>query len=246
MPNNISIFLIGFFASICAVFVPRMVAMLNAVHSELHYFKQDYVLIGIAFAAVIGGITVIFEQGKNKKASETFMTALGIPALLAGALNTGTAGNEVGTLQADNQKLKASLAQGNGISIEKKASTIVPLEKSSANSHSSATQTSFTLINVAQAADGENAPQKNAGLQLGIQKEQAQYLIVLNKLNSREKAIQEAEELRKTIPKATAVQSDQNFLVIDGEGPLGESDALLKAIKIKNGAGLKPYLLQAK
>jgi hypothetical protein len=246
MPKNISTFLIGFFASICAVFVPRMVAMLNAGHGELHYFKQDYVLIGIAFAAVIGGITVIFEQGKNKKASETFMTALGIPALLASALNTGTAGNEVGTLQSDNQKLKASLAQRNNISIEKKASTIVPLEETPASKNSPTTQSGFSLINTAQAAEGGNTSQKFTGLQLGIQNEQTQYLIVLKKLNNRESAIQEAEELRKIIPKATAVQSDQNFLVIDGGVPLNESDALLKAIEFKNKTGLKPYLLQAK
>jgi len=246
MARNISTFLIGFFASICAVFVPRMVAMLNGNHADLQYFKNDYVLIGLGFAVVIGVVTVIFEQGKSKKASETFMTALGIPALLAGALNSGTAGNDLSALQADNQKLNASLAQKSGITIEEKAGTIVPLEATPTNTHSSNSKTGFSLITVAHAEENKSYTENNSSLQLGIQAEQTRYLIVLGKFNNKDAAIQKAGELRATIPKATAVQSDQDFLVIDGGVPLSKSNALLKAIELQNKSALKPYLIQAK
>ena len=117
MAKYVSTFLIGLFASICAVFVPRMVAMLNGGHGDLQYFNRDFVLVGIAFALVIGGVTVIFFQGKQKSAGEIFMAALGIPALLAGALNSGTTGNNFSDLQSVNQKLNESLAQKSGIKI---------------------------------------------------------------------------------------------------------------------------------
>ena len=246
MARNISTFLIGFFASICAVFVPRMVAMLNGNHGDLQYFHRDYVLVGLGFAVVIGVITVIFEQGKSKKAPDIFMTALGIPALLAGALNTGTVGNDLGALQAANQKLNESLSQKSGIVIEEKAGTIVPLEAIPTNTHSSNSKTGFSLIKVAQAGENNNYTENNPGFQLGIQTEQTHYLIVLEKFNNKSAALQKAGELRATIPKATAVQSDQDFLVIDGGEPLSKSDALLKAIELQNKTSLKPYLMQVK
>ena len=246
MTRNISTFLIGLFASICAVFVPRMVAMLNGNHGDLQYFHSDYVLVGLGFAVVIGVITVIFEQGKSKKAPDIFMTALGIPALLAGALNTGTAGNDLSALQAANRKLNESLSQKSGISIEEKAGTIVPLEVIPANTHSSNSQTGFSLITDAKAEENKNYTENNPGFQLGIRAEQTHYMIVLGKFNNKNAAIQKAGELRAIIPKATAVQSDQDFLVIDGGEPLSKSDALLKAIELQNKTGVKPYLMQAK
>jgi hypothetical protein len=243
MVKYILTFLVGFFASICAVFVPRMVAMLNGSHAELQYLTRDYILVGLAFALVIGGITVIFEQSKQKSAAEIFMTALGIPALLAGALNSGTTGSNLNELQAVNQKLSDNMAQQNGIRIEGKTTNIVPLEDTSATTPSPVSKSGFSLIPEAQAGDA--APTNSDGLKLGIQVEQTPYLIVLEKLDNRADAINKAKELRKTFPQATAVQSNQDFLVIDGAEPLNKSEALLKAIKLQK-TGLKPYLLQAK
>ena len=247
MAKYISIFLIGFFASVCAIFVPRMVAMLNGGDGKLQYLPNDFILVGIIFALVIGGITVIFEQKRNKSAAEIFMTALGIPALLAGTLNSGTTSNNLNDLQFANQKLSDSLAQKSGIPIVEKASNITPLETISNNTPAPTSKSEFSLISDAQAQESEDTPQVDGGLNLGIQVEQTPYLIVLEKFNNKEEAIQKAGEMRKIFPKAMAVQSNQNFLVIDGEQPLSKSDALLKAIELQNhNTGLKPYLLQAK
>ena len=153
---------------------------------------------------------------------------------------------DLSALQATNQRLNDSLAQKSGIVIEEKAGAIVPLEGSQANIHSSNTRTDFSLISVAQAEDGNNYARNNTGLQLGIQAEQAHYLIVLEKFNNKDAAIQKAAELRSAVPAATAVQSGQDYLVIDGGVALGKSDALLKAIELQNKTGMKPYLLQAK
>lgn len=246
MAKNITTFLIGFFASICAVFVPRMVAMLNGSHAEMQYLHRDYVLVGLAFAFIIGGITVIFEQSKQKSAGEIFMTALGIPALLAGALSSGTAGNNLNELQANNKKLVNVLKQQSSITIEDEATNITPLEATPSNSHSPISQSGFSLISDAQAQASDVVHATNEGLQLGIQVEQTPYLIVLEKFKNKEEAIKKAVELRKIFPKATAVQSNKNFLVIDGEKPLSKSDALLKAIDLQGKTNLKPSLLKTK
>jgi hypothetical protein len=246
MLKYISTFVIGFFASLCAVFVPRMVAMLNGSSTALQYFHRDYILVGFAFALVIGGITVIFEKGRQKSAAEIFMAALGIPALLAGALNSGTTGNNMSSLQSVNQKLSENLAQKSGIAVEEKASNIIPLETIPNNGQSPTSKPGFSFISDARARENWDDSKINVSLNLGIQVEQTPYLIVLGTFNSKTEALQKAVELRKLFPKATAVQSGQNFLVIDGQEPLSKSDALLKAIEVQNKSGLKPYLLQAK
>lgn len=246
MAKYVSTFMIGFFASLCAVFVPRMVAMLNGGHIEMQYFPRDFILVGLVFSLVIGGITVIFQQGRKKSAAEVFMTALGIPALLAGALSSGATGNNLNDLQAVNQRLSESLAQKSDISIEEKSTNITPLETIPSNTLPPVSGSGFPLISDAHAQTGGAAPESNQGLKLGIQVEQASYLIVLGEFSSKTEAMQKAAELRKIVPKATAVQSNQSFLVIDSEKPRSKSEALLKAINLQKTTGLKPYLLQAK
>ncbi|MDX8399728.1 MAG: hypothetical protein R8K20_05715 [Gallionellaceae bacterium] len=243
MSKNIVTFMIGFFASLCAVFVPRMLAALNGNDGKINYFGQDYMLIGIVFAVVIGFITVIFEQGKTRKASETFMTALGIPALLAGALNTGVVGGDVSDLQARNQRLNDSLVQQSGIVIEENASDFAPLE---IEPLSLISPPSFSLISVAHAADNVSVSKKNEGFNLGVQMEQRQYRIVLKKFNNKDDAIKSAEELRRVIPNVVAVKAGGRFLVIEGGEPLNKSDALLKAIEFQKKTGLKPSLVPVK
>lgn len=174
------------------------------------------------------------------------MTALGIPALLAGALNSGAAGNNLNELQANNKKLVNVLKQQSNITIEDEATNITPLEATPAATQSPISKSNFSLISDAQAQASDVAPATNEGLQLGIQVEQTPYLIVLEKFKNKEEAIKKAVELRKIFPKATAVQSNKNFLVIDGEKPLSKSDALLKAIDLQGKTDLKPSLLKAK
>jgi len=243
MTKHILTFMIGLFATLCAVFVPRMLAALNGNHGETNYFGHDYVLIGIAFAVVIGFITVIFEQGKIRKASETFMTALGMPALLAGALNTGVVGGDVSDLQAQNQRLSDSLKQQSGIVIEKYSSDFAPLE---IEPLSLISPPSFSLISVAQAADNASVSKKSEAFSLGIQAKQRHYRIVLKKFNNKDDAIKNAKELRRVIPSAVAVKAGKSFLVIEGGEPLNESDALLKAIEFQKKTGLKPSLIPVK
>lgn len=241
MTRHITNFTIGFFASLCAVFVPRMLALLSGNGSEIQLLHVNYVVVGMLFSLIIGGVTAILEQSKNRTAAERFMSALGIPALLAGALNTGTASVDLRNSEADNQKLAAALQKQSGIRISDEAVTITPLQPV----RDDRGRFDFSLISSAYAGD-EASPAQKGGIGLGIQVEQKPYVVVLDKSKSEAEALKKAQKLRKTVPGATAVQSGDGYLVIDGTETRTKSDAILRAIELKNETKLKPYLLQVK
>lgn len=237
MSKHIVNFTIGFFASLCAIFIPRMLTMLSG-NGNIGYFHIDYIAVGIAFAFTIGGITVIFEQTKTKTAAETFMTALGIPALLAGALSTGTTSTQLQDTIAANHQLTETIQKQNSIAEE--TAGIAPLETALDSDHS---RFDFSLIPSAYAQEDADA-ENEEGLSLGVQVEQKPYVVVLEKTNSKTDALDKAEKLRKIVPHATVVQSNQAYLVIDSVKRRNKADALLKAVDLKNNSRLNPYLLQ--
>ncbi len=240
MSKNVVNFSVGFFASVCAVFVPRMMSMLSN-SEQVRHFDNDYIVVGLVFALIIGVITVIFEQSKNNKtAAETFMTALGIPALLAGTLNTGMAGNELHKSATTTNKLIESMQQQSGI--QEEAAEIIFLQADPANGSS---HFDFQLIPSAHAEE-ETGPDSGDGLNLGIRVEQKPYVVVLETTGDRAEAFNKVAELRKVAPLATVVQSDKSYLVIDNPQKREKSDALLAAIQLRKSAHLNPRLLQVK
>ena len=242
MSKHIANFTIGFFASLCAVFVPRMLAMLNSNGNEIQLLPVNYVIVGMLFSLIIGGVTAILEQAKNRTPAERFVSALGIPALLAGALNTGTASVDLRNSETNNQKLTAALQKQSGIRINDDAATIRPLQPV----RDEQGRFDFSLIPSAHARDDASPVAQRGGSSLGIQVEQKPYVVVLEKSKNEAEALKKAEKLRKTVPNATAVQSGENYLVIDGTETRTKSDAMLRAIELKNETKLKPYLLQVK
>lgn len=239
MAKNLTNFAIGFFASICAIFVPRMIAMLNDGQGSLQMFHFDYIIVGCVFAVIIGGITAIFEQQKQKAASETFMTALGIPALLAGALTSGSTGIELQQLDAQNQQLAKALEVHNGIAVEETPATIVPLLPTDDEVLS---RFDFSLISSAHAGEGN----KDSDMNLGIQIEQRPYVVVLAKSRDKAEALQYASELKRALPDVAVMQSTDTYLVVDSPKPSDKSSAMLRAIELKHGSQLKPSLLKVK
>lgn len=237
MAKNMANFAIGFFASICAIFVPRMIAMLNDGQGSLQMFHTDYIVIGCVFAVIIGGITAIFEQQKQKAASETFMTALGIPALLAGALTSGSTGTELQQLESRNQQLSRALEVRSGIAVEETPATLVPLQPTESEAHS---RVDFSLISSAHAGEGD----EGSNLNFGIQIQQKPYVVVVNRSRDKTEALQYAHELKKTLPRVAVMQSADSYLVVDNPEPMDKSKAMLRAIELKDRHQMKPSLLQ--
>lgn len=242
MLKGIRDFAIGCFASLCAVFVPRMITMLGDSNGNMQVFNMKYIILGISFAAIIGVITAIFEYSKIKHPAETFMTALGIPAILAGALNTGTTGSELHLLDAKNQQLINTIAQKKGIHVEDEPAAIQLLSATPANNLSRG----FSIIPSAYAQDELPEKEQDEDLRLGIRLEQKPYVIVLEKTNDKAKADQQLETLRKIIPQAALIKSGESYMVIEDIKPRDKSDAMLKAIELQDKNHLEPSLLQIK
>src|SRR5512141_166979 len=93
-------FLIGLFARLCAVFVPRMGGLFAGDPDHVVVFPMTFVLLGMCYAAIVGLIVVIIYFDKAGTPSDRFMTGLGAPALHAGASATSAHTAEVQKLQA--------------------------------------------------------------------------------------------------------------------------------------------------
>lgn len=242
MLRHVINFFIGFFAGICAVFVPRMISILSNAEGGLQFFKTDYLVLGAVFSVIIGGVTVIFGQARQKTAAETFMTALGIPALLSGALNTGTMSNDVKVLQMQKQQLEQKAAQTNGIQIDEGGASITPLTQ--VTGHKDA-PFDFSIIPSAW-AEGNEPSHSGNDINFSVLAAEKKYVIVLDKTTDKNKAARKAKELRKLVPQASVVQSGKEFMVVDSPKPQSKTNALLRAIDLKNKYHQTPSLLQVK
>jgi hypothetical protein len=104
-------FAIGTVAGLASVFLPRMMLLLSvdiepAPDRYISVLSGDFILLGLSFAAVVGVICAILEFGADQDPRAVFMTALGVPALISGVLNTTSA---TGKLQKVEQEKVAAL-----------------------------------------------------------------------------------------------------------------------------------------
>lgn len=249
-------FLIGSFAACCAVFVPRLTAMLaTGDTNKITMLPGTFVIIGIVFAIVVGIAVMILQYGKTCPPGETFMTALGFPALLSGMLMTTTSTQQINYLAKQTSDLSNAAAQGTQI---KKTNTVLidiqPLSLNDRPSNSKDWLVNTIGIQSVLAEDFETAgnidPAINSENKNGkwtswatINVQEPDYVIVLDTAQNKEQAIERASELKATIPSAQAVETSQGFFVIGGTKP--ESSAVLEAIKIKQETGLDPELFRA-
>src|SRR5262245_38759510 len=90
-------FAVGAFAVALASFFPRLVAVLGGdPNSNVELFSATYLMVGGIVALAVGVVVVIVDADPHRKLRDVFMTALGVPTLLMGALTTGaTAHNAV-------------------------------------------------------------------------------------------------------------------------------------------------------
>ena len=237
-------FVIGFFAGMCAAFIPRLGAFFTTGTGHVTVFPTDFIIVGAVFGALIGGIIVILEYGMPKTPRDTFIAALGVPALLAGALNTASNTNELTDVARQQSTLTQALVRQLDIPILLPAATsLQPLTPSS--SDGTGWRDWIPGVGRAHAAD---TPARGgaAGFNPAIQVQQQQYVIVLDEAKSKEQALARAKELRAKVPQAQAVQAGQGYLVIQGGAPKSETAALLDAVRLKNETGLQPKLLPVK
>jgi hypothetical protein len=233
-------FFIGFFGGLCAALFPRLMAALAVFDSEsIVVLNLSYIGLAVIFALLVGAVVMIMEWGVAKEPRATFMSALGVPALIAGALNTTSGANNLNALASVNEQSAAYMQNMNDIP-DLGHGGITPLSDAS-----DILFDPFTLIGVgtAEAADGF-VPAGNDGFDPSMHV-QKQYVIVLDQAASAEDAKQKANSLLDKVPNAQAVKSGNNYLVIDRR-EMSRQEAVVNAIRLKREKNLAPSLMQVK
>jgi len=228
-------FAIGAFASLCAVFLPKIIVFLkNDGSGDLITISRTYIIAGVLFALLIGVIIAIFEFRTRRTPAQTFMAALGIPALVSGTLDTvGTADN-LALKTEQFRQLAALTAQTANVPILDKTLTL-PAPGSDKQS------AVFELVSSAVAAEPGAIviAQQSA---YGVQAVRRQFLVVLHQSSTRAEADAQANTLKSKVPNVTVVPGGHIFYVTTSGSPMSEVDALQQAVRLRE-AGLTPSLL---
>lgn len=224
---------IGFIAAGSAAVVPRLVAQLTLQDAgSLTLFSSNFVIIACVFALFIGIIVAIMEYGAQRSPRDTFMTALGIPALLAGALTTSDGASKISTQQAEIKALARQVSELAGIPRNETVLEFSPTGQGASTTRppSSGALESVLGIATAHAADGNIAasPQQSFGYAV----REPYYMVVLHKVTSQAEAETRAAALRRSNVDARVMHAGSNFYVTLG-GPRPEQDAVQEAIRIK-------------
>ncbi len=237
-------FTIGFFAGLCAAFSPKILTVLAIPTDKITFFSSSYVAVGLAFAAMIGAVILIIEWKLPKKPVDTFTKALGLPALLAGALNTASDTNNINAYVKHTEQITTGTTGNAGIPILP-FSPISPIEDEEKQPMNNSSSLEIPGISAAYADTG--IPNNSMmAFNPGIQIQEQRYLIVLDRTTNRDDAIKKAQGLRGKFPNAKVVQSGNDFLIIlDSEARL-KSQALPDAIRIRDEGSFHPSLMEAR
>lgn len=247
MTKVIGTFLVGTFAGLCAVFVPRMGGLLVAEElTRITVFPAPFIVLGFIYAAVIGAVVAIMYHGETSTLRQKFMTALGIPALLAGTLTTTAQTGEVRNLQTHNSRLAEVARTGEKIKKIETPFEIIPLELHPNLKPSPSGRVNELLgIGTAFAADTTSSAGKESWTGWGaVQAQEPRYAIVVDRATDAKKAVQRANELKAQFSNVQAIRTPDGYAVITGVRP--ESSAVLEAIRIKRETGLQPELMRVK
>jgi hypothetical protein len=241
-------FLIGTTAGGCATLLPRLVPELSSQNPHLGFLTLQYGIACVVFSVLVGLSTLFWEWNVPKKPAQTFMTALGLPALIAGTLNAKNASDQLGQQLQQTQSLQQALGQEAGIPTlgQPKQDSMGPR---SLPAHLFAGALAPRPA-YATSVEGEARVTSRRGdvmlAQLGIQIQQPDFVVVLDRAATADEARQKAQALRQTLPDAKAAQVGNEFLVINGERGRPKSDALLDAVRLKNERHLSPSLVEQK
>ena len=240
-------FAIGAIASLCAVLIPRLLAALAQRDPvSVTFITPEFAGLAAAFSGLVGLVVTILEWRVPRAPFDTFMTTLGVPAILAGALS---ANQNAGALQEKTQKaneLVDALSKETGIAIESPKTSPTDTGRQGAWAD--------VLIRPVYAAN-DDAALRSAEAQppFAIRVNQPRYLIVLDRAATQQDAETKASQLTQRFaavapgqPLSTQVQRQgAEFLVVVAGGARIKADAILEAVRVKNTYHLTPTLVQA-
>jgi hypothetical protein len=221
--THLANFGIGALAALTAALFPKLLPVLvgTGAENELVWFSVQFLAACLVFAVLVGAVVAVFEADHPRPPRQTFQAALGIPALLAGALNTGMVANDMGD---DIHRLQQAL----------EASAALPIEE----------------VGVRQpAVPPAVRPAGMAGrslAQLGVQG-QASYYVVLGRAPSEAAARQQARDLavgHRGLELHVVALPGGAYAVATTPRPQTRTDALVEGAELKRQSGLEPVLVR--
>lgn len=235
-------FCVGFVAGLCAALFPRLIAELtiSSENNVVTLFTQDYIVLSIVFAVLIGAVTTIIEWEDSGSPKDIFMKSLAIPGIISGALNTTLSVNDLEKAELDKADYQKIIEQKYNIGIMPQ-SILTPL-KQATSSGVVGHQLSLFFISNAQANSGNFYRVSDLGI--GIRNSQQYFLVVLDQARSREEAETKGTDLRSRIPVKITEISRNRFIITTNSGPQNKKNALLEAVRLKKEKGLNPSLME--
>ena len=231
---------VGTFAGALASFFPRLMSILGGNPTQkVEIFSNEYLIAGAIVAIIVGVLVVIIDGDPGRKVRDVFMTALGIPTLLVGALSTGATGNNIAQAQGELLRTTDELRRQADIPIERKGGENVP-----ALAPLSALQIQDFLIAPALAQTELSKPASNQN-KIGLAIRQPTYYVIYGsartqaELTKLQQDAQQAGIAAKVVPGTKS----EYFLVPTDGAVKSYADAVVTASKAKKEFGAKPYLL---
>jgi len=242
-------FAIGLLAGGCAVMLPRVLALVSqGDESQIVFLPAPYFLLALGAGLFLGLVMLVFEWKVDATPRETFMTALGIPAIVTGALGTASTSAGLSELAADAARLRQEVRHEQGIAKEGSFDGLQPLGLPAPKKPAAKTSSFLpAVISIAHAEEARAVPAAAGEPRFGIRVEQPKYVVVLEQAKTEQEALRKAGELRRRLPSARAVKANDAYFVVLGS-PVGETDALFAAKRAKKalGAGSQPVLVEVK
>lgn len=222
-------FAVGTFAGACALFAPRLTIVAgqpdNAAAS-VSAMPWPFVTAAVLLSLIVGGVAVILEWDGSRSPKDTFMAALGVPALLSGAYTSANVSKETQRLAAEARTLGDSLARSEGIAVEgAPQGQVLP-------SHGVWPPT-LHLLPVAHAASLDPAPAPEQSKGAAVSYSLPRYWVVLHEDRLRDAARHRAAELGTRFGTLSVQPHGENFIVTLAEGALPYPEAVSRAVDLK-------------
>ena len=228
--RRIGQFAVGTFAGLCAAFVPRLALMVGPAAKSaaltVEGFDGGCMLVAFAFSLLIGGVAMILEWEGARSPRDTFMAALGIPALLTGMFNTSNVSSEAVRLA---QRLKS-------INDERAKQENIPVDDDAPQSSAAPTgawfpEFGFVPTVFAQEQASLQTQQKASGV--GVRYREPGYWVVLDTALTKGVAEQRVAELRSRYGALTIQRVDESYPVCPTGGSQPYSQAVSRAVELK-------------
>ena len=244
-------FAIGMLAGVAAVLLPRLLALLSkSDDADLVFFPTSYFALAAGVGVFLGLVMLVLEYQVAAKPKETFMAALGLPAVLSGALGTASTAESVADASRDADRLRQAVRIEQGIVKDGAFTSIQPLG-GPAPAKPAGKSSSLDIPFIARAHASDQRPAlADAGdpVRFGVRIKQPQYVVVLKQTASEQQALDDARRMQAQLPAARAVRADRGFFVVLGNAPASETDALLAAARAKKMLNdqLQPVLVEVR